>query len=80
MMLIQASAETNNSQEQNDLEAAIEILRNAEPECFELLWARYAVARDLAALAAEAGLTYDAMRMKVKRCRDTAKAVLSTRK
>ena len=61
----------------HDLEYAMKVLANAQPECHALLWAHYVQDLDYSDIAAEKGLTYDAIRMKISRCLDEARALLA---
>lgn len=61
----------------HDLEYAMKLLTSAKPECHALLWAHYVQDVDYADLAEERGLSYDAIRMKISRCLDEARALVA---
>ena len=60
-----------------DLDYAMKLLRATKPECSDLLWRHYVVGLDYSELAEENNLNSDAVRMRVKRCLDEAKALVS---
>lgn len=61
----------------HDLEYAMKLLTSVKPECHALLWAHYVQDLDYADIAEERGTTYDAVRMKISRCLDEARALVS---
>jgi len=61
----------------HDLEYALELLTASKPECNELLWRHYVVGLDYAEIAEERNLNYDAVRMKIGRCLEEAKSLIS---
>ena len=61
----------------HDLEYVMKLLTSAKPECNELLWRHYVVGLDYAEIAEEKNLNSDAVRMRVKRCLDEAKALVA---
>jgi RNA polymerase sigma factor (sigma-70 family) len=61
----------------HDLDYVIKLLTATKPDCSDLLWQHYVVGLDYAELAAEKGLNSDAVRMRVKRCLDEAKALVA---
>lgn len=65
------------AQNRLDLEYVMQLLQAAKPECSDLLWRHYVIGLDYAELAEEIDLKYDALRMKVSRCLDEAKALVS---
>jgi RNA polymerase sigma factor (sigma-70 family) len=65
------------AQTRHDLDYAIKLLTASKPECYDLLWNHYVIGLDYAELAEERGLQYDAIRMKVGRCLEEAKSLVS---
>ena len=59
-----------------DLEYALNLLAKSKPQCRELLWNHYVVGMDYDEIAEEINLKYDAIRMKITRCLDTARQLL----
>lgn len=60
-----------------DLEYAMKLLTSSKPECYEYLWRHYIFGMAYAEIAAEENLKYDAVRMKIGRCLDDARALLT---
>jgi RNA polymerase sigma factor (sigma-70 family) len=60
-----------------DLDHAIKLLTAAKPECSDLLWRHYVIGLDYTELAEERGVNYDNVRMKIGRCLDEAKSLVS---
>ena len=60
-----------------DLEYVIKLLTAAKPECSELLWRHYVIGLDYTELAEERNLSYDNVRMKIGRCLDEAKSLVT---
>jgi RNA polymerase sigma factor (sigma-70 family) len=65
------------AQTRHDLKYVIDLLTAAKPGCSELLWRHYVVGLDYAEIALETALNYDAVRMKIGRCLDEAKSLVS---
>jgi RNA polymerase sigma factor (sigma-70 family) len=61
----------------HDLEYAMKLLTASKPECNELLWRHYVIGLDYAEIAEERDLNYDNVRMKIGRCLDEAKSLVS---
>jgi RNA polymerase sigma factor (sigma-70 family) len=61
----------------HDLEYAMKLLTASKPECNELLWRHFVIGWGYAEIAEERGLNYDNVRMKVGRCLDEAKSLVS---
>jgi RNA polymerase sigma factor (sigma-70 family) len=61
----------------HDLDYAIKLLTAAKPECNELLWRHYVTGLDYAEIAEERDLNYDNVRMKIGRCLEEAKSLVS---
>ena len=53
------------------------LLTAAKPECYDYLWKHYVIGLAYAEIAEEQNLQYDAVRMKIGRCLDTAQAMLA---
>ncbi len=68
--LIEASGarESMQREEKAVVDEALAQLKSAKPECFSLLWNHFIVGLDIKEIAAELGLAYDAVRMKITRC------------
>jgi RNA polymerase sigma factor (sigma-70 family) len=60
-----------------DLEHIIKLLTAAKPDCSDLLWKHYIIDLDYAEIAAERQLSYDAVRMKIGRCLEEARLLVS---
>jgi len=60
-----------------DLEYAMNLLTASKPECYDYLWKHYVFGLDYAEIAEEQNLQYDNVRMKIGRCLDVAKALVS---
>jgi RNA polymerase sigma factor (sigma-70 family) len=60
-----------------DLEYGMQLLKSSKPECYEYLWRHYVFGMAYAEIAAEQNLNYDAVRMKIGRCLDDARALLT---
>jgi RNA polymerase sigma factor (sigma-70 family) len=61
----------------HDLEHAIKLLTAAKPECSELLWRHFVIGLDYAEIAEERNITYDNARIKIGRCLEEAKSLVS---
>lgn len=61
----------------HDLDYAIKLLTAANPECSELLWRHYVIGLDYTELAEERNVSYDNVRMKIGRCLEEAKSLVS---
>ena len=60
-----------------DIEDALKMLEFGEPPCRDLLWLYCLLDWDYQDIADEYGLTYDAVRMKIKRCLERAQELLA---
>lgn len=58
--------------ERLDLEEALQLLEFGQPPCRQLLWWHYVLGLDYQELADLLDLSYDAVRMKIKRCLERA--------
>jgi DNA-directed RNA polymerase specialized sigma24 family protein len=61
----------------HDLDYAIKLLTAAKPECSDLFWRHYVIGLDDAEIAEEQDLKYDNIRMKIGRCLDETKSLIS---
>jgi RNA polymerase sigma factor (sigma-70 family) len=61
----------------HDLDYAIKLLTAAKPDCSDLLWRHYVIGLDYGEIAEERNLSYDNARMKIGRCLDEAKSLVS---
>jgi RNA polymerase sigma factor (sigma-70 family) len=77
MMELSAQDAPLTAQTRLDLEWAIKLLTAAKPECSDLLWRHYVIGLDYAELAEERNLSYDNVRMKIGRCLDEARSLIS---
>lgn len=76
--VVEASAQSNpmSAGERLDLEYAMELLRQAKPPCYDYLWQYYIFGWDYDEVALVAGLSHDAARMQIKRCRELAQSLM----
>jgi RNA polymerase sigma factor (sigma-70 family) len=65
------------AQEKLDLEYAVQLLRKANPDCYEFLWKHYVVGLAYGEIASEHNLQYDNVRMKISRCLREAQSLIS---
>jgi len=77
MMEVSAQDAPMTAQTKLDLDHAIKLLTAAKPECSDLLWRHYVIGLDYTELAEERAVSYDNVRMKIGRCLDEAKALIS---
>jgi RNA polymerase sigma factor (sigma-70 family) len=63
--------------DKHDLEYALDLLIAAKPECYDFLWQHFIIGLDYAEIAEEQNLNYNAVRMRIGRCLETAKALVS---
>ena len=63
--------------DKHDLEYAMKLLTSAKPECRDYLWKHFIFGLAYAEIAEEQDLSYDNVRMKIGRCLDTAKSLVS---
>lgn len=59
-----------------DLEYALKLLARAKPPCVDYLWAYYIEETDLAEIALNFQLSYDAARVKIRRCLELAQSLV----
>jgi len=77
--LVDASeqAEPMTAADRHDLEYALKLLDGSKPECRDYLWNHYVIGFDYSEIAEEQNLNYDNVRMKIGRCLDEAKSLVS---
>lgn len=77
--LIESSAQASplSPADRHDLEYAMQLLAESKPECREYLWRHFVFGLDYAEIAEEQNVSYDAARMKIGRCLDEAKSLVS---
>jgi RNA polymerase sigma factor (sigma-70 family) len=77
--LVEASAKTDplSAGDRLDLEYAMNLLSASKPECHDYLWKHYVFGLAYGEIAEEQNLNYDAVRMKVGRCLDHARALVA---
>lgn len=61
-----------------ELNDALEVLKKSKPECLSLLWARYILGLGIGEIAAEMGVAFDAVRMKINRCLTATRSLLES--
>ena len=61
----------------HDLEYAMKLLTSSKPECYEFLWRHFIIGLDYGDIAEERKMSYDSVRMKIGRCLDEAKSLVS---
>ena len=79
LLLVDASAQDAplSPQDKHDLDHAMRLLKASAPECHDYLWKCFIFGLDYAEIAAEQNLKYDAVRMRIGRCLETAQALVS---
>ena len=63
--------------DRHDLEYALKLLDSSKPECRDYLWNHYVIGFDYGEIAEEQNLNYDNVRMKIGRCLEVAKSLVS---
>lgn len=61
----------------HDLEYAMKLLTASKPECYDFLWKHFVIGLDYDDLAEERNMNYDSVRMKIGRCLEEAKSLVS---
>jgi len=61
----------------HDLEYAMNLLTASKPECYDFLWRHFVIGLDYGDIAEERNMSYDNVRMKIGRCLDEAKSLVS---
>jgi RNA polymerase sigma factor (sigma-70 family) len=76
--LVDGSAEREaiSSEERVVLDDALSLLKEAKPECFEMLWRRFILGFEITEIAADLGIAFDTARMKINRCLHFTRALL----
>ncbi|MGP8201158.1 MAG: RNA polymerase sigma factor [Limisphaerales bacterium] len=77
--LVDASAQVAplTAADRHDLEYALKLLDSSKPECRDYLWNHYVTGFDYGEIAEEQNLNYDNVRMKIGRCLEEAKSLVS---
>ena len=77
--LVEASATTVplSAADKHDLDYAMKLLTRSKPECYEYLWKHFVFGLDYAEIAEAENLSYDNARMRITRCLDEAKRLVS---
>ena len=77
--LVEASAQATplTAGDKHDLEYAMNLLARSKPECREYLWRHYVTGLAYGEIAEEQNLNYDNVRMKIGRCLDEVRALVS---
>ena len=55
----------------------MKLLTSSKPECYDFLWKRFVFGLDYGDIAEERNMSYDNVRMKIGRCLDEAKSLVS---
>ena len=63
--------------DRHDLEYAMKLLTASKPECYDYLWKHFVFGMAYGEIAQEQNLSYDNVRMKIGRCLDEAKSLVS---
>ncbi len=74
-----ALAQPPSPEERADLNSTLELLRRADPQCYEYLVRRYVLDFTLVEMAQAEGLKPDTVRMRINRCLAAARARLGKR-
>jgi len=61
----------------HDLDYGMHLLTQSKPECKEFLWNHFVFGLDYAEIAEDKGMTYDNVRMKIGRCLEEVKTLVS---
>lgn len=77
--LVEASAQSSpiSAADKHDLDYAMKLLTASKPECYEYLWRHFVLGVDYAEIAEAENLSYDNARMRITRCLDEAKQLVS---
>jgi RNA polymerase sigma factor (sigma-70 family) len=60
-----------------DLEYAMQLLTASKPDCYDFLWKHFVFGLDYGEIADERNMSYDNVRMKIGRCLEEAKSLVS---
>jgi RNA polymerase sigma factor (sigma-70 family) len=77
MMDISAQEVPLTAAARHDLDHIIKLLTATKPDCSDLLWKHYVMDLDYDEIAEERQMSYDSIRMKIGRCLDEAKSLVS---
>jgi RNA polymerase sigma factor (sigma-70 family) len=61
----------------HDLEYAMKLLTSSKPECYDFLWNHFVIGLDYGDIAEDRNMSYDGVRMKIGRCLEEAKSLVS---
>jgi RNA polymerase sigma factor (sigma-70 family) len=77
--LVESSAQVSplSPADRHDLEYAMKLLTASKPECYDYLWKHFVFGLDYGEIAEEQNLSYDNVRMKIGRCLDEARSLVS---
>jgi len=78
--LVEASAGTAaplSPADRHDLEYAMRLLGNSRPECRDFLWKHFVFGLAYGEIGEEQSLSYDAVRMKIGRCLEEVKSLVT---
>jgi RNA polymerase sigma factor (sigma-70 family) len=77
--LVESSAQASpmSPADKHDLEYAMNLLTASKPECYDYLWKHFVFGLAYGEIAEEQHLSYDNVRMKIGRCLDEAKSLVS---
>jgi RNA polymerase sigma factor (sigma-70 family) len=77
--LVESSAQVSplSPADRHDLEYAMKLLTASKPECYDYLWKHFVFGLAYGEIAEEQNLSYDNVRMKIGRCLDEAKSLVS---
>jgi RNA polymerase sigma factor (sigma-70 family) len=77
--LVESSAQVSplSAADRHDLEYAMNLLASSKPECYDYLWKHFVFGLAYGEIAEEQSLSYDNVRMKIGRCLDEAKSLVS---
>jgi RNA polymerase sigma factor (sigma-70 family) len=77
--LVESSAQVSplSAADRHDLEYAMKLLTASKPECYDYLWKHFVFGLAYGEIAEEQNLSYDNVRMKIGRCLDEVKSLVS---
>jgi len=77
--LVESSAQVSplSPADRHDLEYAMKLVTASKPECYDYLWKHFVFGLAYGEIAEEQNLSYDSVRMKIGRCLDEAKLLVS---
>jgi RNA polymerase sigma factor (sigma-70 family) len=77
MMEVSAQEAPITAAVRHDLDHIIKLLTATKPDCSDLLWKHYVIGLDYSEIAEQRSLSYDNARMKIGRCLDEARSLVS---